>query len=199
MVTRDLTAKRVLLHLLKDFTSTHTITALAKAIGLSRVGIWKVLKKLESGKYIILKNVGTGKTSTSIITLNWDNPLVEKTLSLYLTEEALKQKRWQVNFVDLERVTDFVILHGSILHSPREANDIDILGIASKKTLVKIQDAVDKVQKTQSKKIHTINFTESEFKAELKKQNKAFIGAVKKGIVLFGQEKFVKFIKGMTK
>ena len=199
MVTRDLSTKKVLLYLLKSFSNTHTITTLAQELGLSRVGIWKILKKLENEKYILLNAVGSGKTSTSIIMLNWDSPLVEKTLSLYLTEEALKQRRWQVNFLDLERVADFVILYGSILQSPQQANDIDILGVASKKNFIKIQNIVDVVQKTQSKKIHSINFIESEFKAELKKQNKAFIDAVKKGVILFGQDKFVKFIGGMLK
>ncbi|HLC97891.1 MAG TPA: hypothetical protein VJC21_03875 [Candidatus Nanoarchaeia archaeon] len=199
MVTSNVATKSVLLHLLKDFYSTHTISLLAKELGLSRVGIWKILKKFESSKYVLLKNVGTGKTSAFIITLNWENPLVEKLLSLYLTEEALKQKRWQVNFIDLERVTNFVILYGSILPSPQQANDIDILGIASKKNLVKIHTVLEKAQKTQSKKIHSINVIESEFKAELKKQNKAFIDAVKKGVILFGQDKFVMFMKGMAK
>ncbi|MEW5896788.1 MAG: helix-turn-helix domain-containing protein [Nanoarchaeota archaeon] len=199
MVTGDLTAKRVLLHLLKDFTSTHTITTLAKELGLSRVGIWKVLKRLKDNKFILVKTVGTGRTSTSIITLNWENPLVEKTLSLYLIEEALKQRRWQMNFEGLGDVTDSVILYGSILQSPQQANDIDIIGISSKKNFVKIQNTIDKVQKTQSKKVHSLNFTGSEFKVELKKSNKAFIDAVKRGVILFGQENFVKLIRGLAK
>lgn len=199
MITANLAPKKALLHLLKDFSSTHTITALAKELGLSRVGIWKILKKLEEGKYLSLKSVGKGKTSTSIVKINWENPLVEKTLSLYLTEEAIKQRRWQVNFTELEKVVYFSILYGSILYSSQEAGDIDILGIAPKKSFVKVQIAIDKAQKTQSKKIHAINFTESEFKAELKKPNKAFIDAIKKGIILFGQENFVKFMREITK
>lgn len=199
MVTRDLTAKRVLLHLLKDFSSIHTITTLAKELGLSRVGIWKILKKLEERKYVSLKSVGKGKTSTSIVKINWENPLVEKTLSLYLTEDAIRQRRWQVNLAELEKVVDFSILYGSIVHSPQEAGDIDILGIAPKKSFVKVQIAIDKAQKTQSKKIHSINFTESEFKTELQKANKAFTDAVKKGVILLGQESFVKFMREMTK
>jgi len=199
MVTRDLTAKKVMLHILKDFSSTHTITILAKELGLSRVGIWKVLQKLDDNKYILLKTIGTGKTSASVITLNWENPILKKTLSLYLTEEALKQRLWQVNFANLEKLVDFAVLYGSILHFSQEARDIDILGIIPKKNFVKIPIIIDKVQKTQSKKIHSINFTENEFKAELQKPNKAFIGAVKKGIVLFGQEKFVEFMRGIVK
>lgn len=199
MVTKDLAPKMVLLHLLKDFSNTHTITILAKELGLSRVGIWKILKKLESNKFVILKAIGKGKTSTSLVSLNWENPIIEKTLSLYLTEEAIKQRRWQINFLELESVVDFVILYGSILHSPQEAGDIDIVGVAHKKNFVKIQAVNDKVQKTQSKKIHTINFTENEFKAELQKRNKVFIDAIRKGVILFGQENFVKFMEEVTK
>lgn len=198
MVTREFTSRRILPHLLKDFSTTHTITTLAKEFGLSRVGIWKILKRLKDGEYIVLKAIGGGKTSTYLVSLNWENSLVEKTLSLYLTEEAIKQRRWQVNFSKLEQVVDFAILYGSVVHSPKEAGDVDILGIAPKKNFVKIQAIVDKAQNTQSKKIHSINFTETEFKAELKKQNKSFIDAIKKGVILFGQEKFVKFIKEMA-
>ena len=195
MVTNNVATKGVLLHLLKDFYSTHTISLLAKELGLSRVGIWKILKKFESSKYVLLKNVGTGKTSAFIITLNWENPLVEKLLSLYLTEEALKQKRWQVNFIDLERVTNFVILYGSILPSPQQANDIDILGIASKKNLVKIHTVLEKAQKTQSKQIHNIILAPAGLKDELRKPNIAFVNAIKEGVVLFGQDKFVAFVR----
>src|SRR3989338_1695491 len=194
----DLTTKKVLLHLLKDFTNVHTITTLATELNLSRVGMWKVLKKLGSEKYIVLKSVGGGKTSTYTLFLNWDNPLVEKILSFYLTEEALTQRRWRFTFSDIENITDFVILYGSIIYSPKQANDIDILGICSQKFFIKIQHAMEKIQNTQVQQIHSINFTEREFRAELKWQNKAFISAVKKGVVLFGAEHFVTFMRGMA-
>ena len=197
METVNKTSKTVLLIMFKDFSTTHTITSLAKQLKLSRVGMWKVLKKLEVERYIDLKSVGSGKTSTSLVKINWENPLLEKTISLYLTEEAVKQRRWQVNFAELERTIDFVVLYGSILHSQQEANDIDVLTVNKKSNFINIQKIIDKVQKTQTKKIHAISFTETEFKLELKKSNQAFIEALKKGIVLFGQDSFVRFIKGM--
>src|SRR3989344_593894 len=166
MVITDSTAKNVLLHLVHDFSSIHTITQLAVKLNRTRVGIWKVIKKLESDKYIVVNTVGTGKTSTSVIVLNWENPLVEKALTLYLAEEVIKQRRWQVNFNGLENVTTFVILYGSILRFPQEARDIDILVVAPKKNFVRVQTVLDLVQKTQSKKIHSINFTEAELETE---------------------------------
>ena len=199
METEESNIKRIMLILLKDFSRAHTITSLAGDLKLTRVGIWKILKKLEGNKYIALRSVGSGKTSTYLIDINWDNIIVEKALVLYLTEEAAKQRRWRANFVDLEQEVDFLILYGSVLKFPKEANDIDILGVAKKSRFLEIQKKSDRIQKTQSKKIHSINFTEKEFKEELKKSNKAFIDSIKMGVILFGHEKFVGFMKKREK
>ncbi len=189
--------KDIFLTLLKDFSAVHSITSIAKGLGASRVGVWKTIKKLEEKKYIKIETVGAGKTSASTIRINWDNILTEKTLALHLTEEAEKQKRWMVNFTGLQDAVDFTILFGSILHYPKEANDIDIINVAGKTNFAKIQKIIDDTQKTQTKKIHSVNFTKFEFRQELKKSNKAIIDAVKKGVILFGQENFVEFFKDM--
>ena len=126
-------SQKILKILLKEFTIEQTITSLAETIVMSRVGIWKVLKKLQSKELIILSKVGIGKTNTYIIKLNWDNPLIEKMLSLILTEDALKNQRWLNNFLELENKVDFLILYGSIINYPKEAKDIDILNVLSNK------------------------------------------------------------------
>jgi len=196
----DKPGAKILKILIKDFTVKPTITALAKELGMSRVGVWKVLKKLEAEKLIILSPIGAGKTSTYSISLNWDNPLTEKNLALALTEDALENQRWRSNFAELEKKADFLIIYGSIIHSPKEANDIDILSIVSNKNkFLDIEESIKKTQKTQIKKIHSLSFTHAEFKQELEKPNKVFIDAVKKGIILFGQEKFIAFIMSMAK
>ncbi|MEK6833086.1 MAG: hypothetical protein AABX17_04420 [Nanoarchaeota archaeon] len=186
--------------ILKDFSVEHTITSLSKDIGNTRMGIWKTLKKLQSDKLIILIPAGKGKTSTYLARLNWENPLLAKNLSLILTEEAMKNQRWLDNFKELEDKGDFIILYGSILHSPKEAKDIDVLGVVSdKKKFIQIHKIIDKIQITQIKKIHSMNFTEEELKKELTSQkNPAFIDTIKKGVILFGQEKFIKFIENLN-
>lgn len=198
METMNKTAQKITISLLKDF-STHTATSLSKELKMSRQGIWKILKELEKSEFIILEQIGAGKTSTQRIKLNLDNEVVEKTLVLSLTQDALKHKRWKFNFADLEKKVDFLILYGSILYT-KEANDIDIIGIVSKeKKLANLGDIILRIQETQTKKIHCINLTQKEFKEELKRPNKAYVDAVKKGIILFGQENFIKFIKGVQK
>jgi len=189
------TDKKILKILLKEFSINHTITSLSKEAGISRVGAWKLLKKLEKGDLISLSQIGTGKTSVRKISLNWNSQIIEKKLALALTEEAVKNQRWINNFKDIENKVDFLIIYGSILHSQKEANDIDIIGITNK--FLEVEKSINNIQKTQLKKIHAINLTEKEFKEELKK-NKAFIDAVKKGVILFGQEKFIKFVKKMN-
>ncbi|MEK6913702.1 MAG: HTH domain-containing protein [Nanoarchaeota archaeon] len=190
------TNTKILKILLKDFTAKPTITFLAKEMGLTRVGVWKIIKKLEKDKLVILSHIGTGKTSISLTSLNWENPLVEKIIALVLIEDALKNQIWRSNFAELEGNTDFLVLYGSILHSSKDANDIDILTIVSnKKKFLKTDEIIRKIQKTQVKKIHSEIFTIKEFKEELQKPNKIFVDAVKKGIVLFGQEKFIQLLK----
>lgn len=185
--------------LLKDFSSQHTITSLSKEIGNTRMGIWKMLKRLQSAKLILLIPVGKGKTSTYLARLNWKNPLVEKTLVMLLTEEALRYPRWLANFSELKDKADFIILYGSILYSPKDAGDIDILGaVSDKNKFSEIHKIIDKIQITQIKKIHSINLTEEEIIEELISQkNPAYIDAIKKGIVLFGQDEYVKFMRNL--
>lgn len=187
--------KKVLLSLLKDFSTTHTITFLGKHLNLTRVAIWNILQKLALEKYITLNQIGVGKTNTYIVKLNWDNKLVKKALALYLTEETILQKRWEVHFKSIENHVNFLILYGSILHYVQQAHDIDILCIADKKNFLNIQKELNTIQKTTHKMIHAILFTEQEFLMELRRSNDAFIDSVKTGIVLYGQENFIQCMK----
>jgi DNA-binding Lrp family transcriptional regulator len=188
---------KILMFLLKAFTIKPTITALSKEIGLSRVGTWKLLKRMEAENLVSLSPVGEGKTSTITIGLKWENPLLEKILALAMAEEAISLQRWRTNFGELEAKTDFILIYGSILSSPKEANDIDLLGVTQ--NFREVEGVINKAQKTQIKNIHAINFTPSEFKVELEKPNKAFLDAILRGVILFGQEKFVQFIKGISR
>ncbi len=193
------TTQTILLVLVKDFSVVHTATSLAMQLKMSRWGVWKMLKKLEQEEIIIIKPTGVGRTSTQTIHLNWDNKLTEKIIILALAQEALAFKRWRFNFVDLEKEVNFLLLYGSILHTPQTAGDIDILSVANEKHLSKISKLIFIIQKTQEKKIHFYNFTAKEFVQELKKPNKLFLNALKRGIIIFGQEKFVELMKRLEK
>ena len=195
MLTENLTYKKVIWILFKDFSTEHTITSLAKFAKISRVGAWKILKKLEHEGLIELNPLGDGKTSAYMVHLRWENPILAKILVLFLAQEASKYKRWAFDFSDLEDKVEFMVLFGSVLFSFKDANDIDILCLVKEKNIGKLGDIILNIQKTQDKKIHSINFIKRELKQELKEKNKTFIDVFKKGIVLFGQENFVNFMK----
>ena len=191
-------ATDILKILLKDFTGKNTISSLSEKVKIGRSGVWKSLKRLESRELVNLEPLGKGQTSAYEITLNWKNPVLEKVLSTILTEDSLEQKRWVDNFSKLERHASFIILFGSILHSPKDANDIDLIVVVNKgKDFKIIEGMLLDIQQTQIKKIHSINMTKDELKSELKLKNIAYLDALKKGTILFGQDNFIKFISDL--
>lgn len=191
----DTTIRKLLCTLAKDFSSPYTASSLAQQLQMSRWGVWKIIKKLEKEELIVLQTTGKGKTSAQTIHLNWKNSLTEKTVALALAQEAEIQRRWKFVFADLEPEADFVILFGSILPSLQTANDIDILTVAKEKKLLKINNSIQVIQKTQEKKIHAHNFTSRELMQELQKPNKIFLDALRRGVILFGQEKFIELMR----
>lgn len=189
-------SEKIIKVLLKELYLNHTVSSLAQELVMSRVGIWKILKRLESNKLIILSSMGNGKTSAYTVKLNWDNILVEKKLAFLLSQDAMLQERWRFNFAQLEKHVSFLLLFGSILHSPKEARDIDIFVVVNNKKEFKIiNEIMLKIQGTQSKKIHFIDLTKSEFEQELNNKNKAYVDALAKGVILYGQENFIRLIK----
>ena len=199
MAIENNTYNKILMILLKGPFAVHTATSIAHAVGITRQGAWKALSKLEENKLIILKTVGDSRTSIATIKLNWDNPVTEKMLSLLLTEESLRHQRWAVNFSGLRGSVKFLIIFGSILINTKEANDIDLLAIVDRKKFRAVEDAIAKAQLTQIKKIHLIDLTEDELGNELRKPNKAYIDAIKKGAVIYGQDNFIQFMRGVQR
>ncbi len=196
----NLTTQKILTLIIRNVSKAPTLAMLAESLKMTHVGIWKAVKKLEAGEMVKLKQIGNKKNSIYEVHLNWENPLLEKTLILALEHEATSQRRWAVNFAELKELANFVILYGSILHSPQKANDVDIMGVISKKNnFSKFERIVMNIQKTQLKKIHAITFSPGGLNGELNRPNIAFINAIKEGVILFGQDKFVAFLREFKK
>lgn len=199
METVNCTSDRVLALLLKEPFGMHTATSVAETLSITRQGIWKTLNKLANDELICLEPIGKTKTSAVVIKLNWENQITEKTLSLLLTKEAQKQRRWGENFFELKSIVKYLIIFGSILINSKKANDIDVLAVLNKKNFKAMDETILKIQSTQLKKIHLIDLTEEELIKELKKPNKPYLDAIKKGTVLYGQDNFIQLIKELKK
>lgn len=192
---RERTSEKIMKILIKESFTEHTATSLSERIGITRQGIWKTLNRLSNEKMIYLKSIADTKKSVVKIELEFKNLLTSKKLSFLLTEESLNYRKWRAVFTELEKCSNFIILFGSILYNPTEANDIDIFIVADRNNFKDIDEINNRIQITQIKKIHFIDLTNKEFKEELKKRNKAYIDALKKGVILFGQDNFVKFME----
>lgn len=198
-MTTDTTEERVLAMLIKEAAAKPTITALAKALGMSRVGAWKTIKRMQAQRLCTLTPVGEGKTSAIQASPDWDNPLTCKILSLALTRAAVENKRWMHAFAEPAQHLDFLLLYGSALRTPNDAGDIDIIGVTSKGRMLAADEALRQAQKSQHKRIHAIIFTPKEFADELRKGNKAFVDAARTSVVLHGQDEFVAFMRGIRR
>lgn len=195
VINKMKTDQKIIKALIKS-PDTNTISALSGEIGISRQGVFKVVKRLELERLLRLSKVGKGRTSIFVIKLNWQNPILEKQAAIILLDEAQKNQRWITNFIELEKNVKFTLIFGSVLTSPKEAKDIDLINVAS--DFITIDKIINATQKTQTKKIHALNLTEAEIREELAKGNPALTEAIKKGVVLFGHENFIKFIRGLN-
>jgi len=131
-----------------------------------------------------------GKTNPCIVNLNWDNRLLEKILSLYLTQEAIREEKWFSRLQGLESIVEFLILH---LPEDKEKNITIITIIPNKK--IKIHHTPGELG--EEREINTINLTEPEFIQEFIKAKPDFIAQINQGKILFGQDKFIQLMKQM--
>ncbi|MDP2926382.1 MAG: winged helix-turn-helix domain-containing protein [Nanoarchaeota archaeon] len=177
--------------LLKDRTVNHNSLTLSKIIGISHAGTFKILKRLEKNDIVNTRRIG----NTVVYSLNIDNPVTVKLLETILTIEAQISKRWIEEFKPVKDKSLFVILFGSILNNEKSARDIDILIVSDKKRFNDIKSIIEDKNNISNKKIHLILQTLKEFNQDYLKNNKVILDILKRGIVLFGQNKFVEVIK----
>lgn len=174
----------------KDFLTDYNSRNLSKIIGISHVGTFKILKKLEKNRLIISKRIG----NALVYSINLNNSIAKKIIDSILAIETSNHLRWIEEFKPLENKVHFAILFGSVLKDEKTAKDIDILVVSDKNNFNEIKKFISERNKLTNKKIHLLFQTVDDFKHDLKDKNKVTIEIIKKGVVLFGQEEFIKIL-----
>lgn len=186
-----LTNEQIALKILfKDFLTDYNSRNLSKLIGISHVGTFKILKKLENNKILNSKKIG----NISIYKINHETNISKKLIDSILTIEAENYKRWLEEFKPIENKVHFLILFGSVLINYEKAKDIDVLIVSDKKNYSEINRFIKEKNNILPKKIHMIFQTIDDFKHDLLNNNKVTIQIIKKGIVLYGQGEYIKNI-----
>jgi len=180
-----------ILVLFKDFLIPYNSRNLSNVVGISHAGMFKLLKKLEKREIIKPKRIG----KAVIYSLNMNNAITKREIEMALTLEAQNYFKWLEEFSVLKDTSEFIVLFGSIIKNEKSAKDIDVLIIADKKNFNKINNEVRKKNKILNKKIHLVLQSIDDFKKDVNNKNKIMLDIIKKGVVLFGQEKITNILE----
>lgn len=157
----------VISFLVRNFAEKLTIRDIAKRLGFSPAGVFNILKKLEKLNVVIGQKLGTGL----FYSINLENKIAK-----HLAEVVLIYSDEAVEKINIEGL--------------KQANAAVLDG----KTLLLITDSMTTFD-TAIQNFEVISKTEDEITELFRKKDSAALQLLKKGVVLFGEEKIVEIIK----
>lgn len=193
MVSLTENEARTIDFLIRNFSQKYNINQLSRELKLSPRGIFKILKKLESLKYLISNREG----NNIFYKINYEYEEAIDACKFVLTGKKTSAFiRVQINDLEkLKRITKLAILFGSVLTKEKEAKDIDIILVFDQKQFLKIEKTLEEINSINPKKFHAIYQTENDFINNIKKEDKVIISGIKTGLVLWGRDFFLGALK----
>ena len=189
---------KIILKLFKDFNSRYNANSLSKEIGITPMGTLKILKKLYNQK--ILKQEYMGKAI--FYSIDFDSDYAKSYIKFLLQKEAQESiprvKRWISELRKLEQDAEIGILFGSVLRY-KEFNDVDTLLVIKEKNLKKLKELIKEINIINTKAVHPIWQTIEDIKKNILKEDKVVLESLKRGIVLFGYDRFVEVVSNVAR
>lgn len=156
----------VLNFLVRNFTEKLTIRNIAQRLNFSPAGVFNILKKLEKQSIVVGQKLGTGL----FYSINFENKIAEHLASIVLLYSDEKIS------IDVEKL--------------KQAK----AAIFDKKSLLLILDNIT-VLDVSIPNVDVIVKTEDEVIGLLRKKDALMLQILRKGTVLFGEDKVVELIK----
>jgi DNA-binding transcriptional ArsR family regulator len=167
---------------------------LSRLVGLSPMGMGKLLSRLESQRIVDSEVIGRSKR----FRIRYESAYVRRFLSLLLHKEAEEAeprvKRWIVDLRRLEALASIGILFGSVLE--REARDIDAVFVTEQGSLEALRAAIDDLETLAPQPIHAVLQTREDLARNMAADR--VVERAARGIVLFGYEAFVEVAAHVT-
>lgn len=183
----------ILLVLAKDFSTDYNANNITKKIRITPAGAFKAMKKLEKKGLITGKKMG----KAVFYKVNLKDYYTFRTIeTLLISESKEKASRWLKEFKDLYKHVEIVIIFGSIVRSPKKANDIDLLVVFRKEKNNLVNKIIDERRVLSIKAIHLVKQTPEDLNENLK--NNVILSAIKNGCVLHGYDKLLGVVKNVT-
>ena len=157
----------VISFLVRNFSEKLTIRNIAQRLGFSSAGVFNILKKLEKYEIVAGQKLGTGL----FYSINFENKIAEHLAAIVLLYSDDKFEK--INVEQLKQAK---------------------AAILDKKNLLLIIDNVT-IPDFSIPNISVIAKTEDELISLFRKRDPDMLQLLKKGIVLFGEEKVVEVIK----
>ena len=152
--------------LVRNFTEKLTIRNVAQRLNFSAAGVFNILKKLEKERIVVGQKLGTGL----FYSINFDNKISRHLAAIVLLYSDEK-----------------VAINAELFKHAKSA-------IFDKKTILLVTDNLTDIDISMPN-VNIISKTEDEVIELFKKKDQEMIQLLKKGIVLFGEEKIVSIIK----
>lgn len=177
------------LTLVKSPEVIYNANNLSKIIRITPMGALKILRRLEQESIVKSKKIGKAITYK----VNVEDTYAHRYVSLILVREAQSAdpqiKRWITELKKIKNI-EVVVLFGSVLEK-QDPHDIDVLLITDQKRFPKLQQEIKELNEINIKKIHPLYQTYEDIIKNIKKRDKPILNAIK-GIVVFGEEKFIE-------
>ena len=184
----------ILLLLLKDIAASYNSSNMAKKIGITPAGAFKAMKKLEKAGLIAGKRMG----KAIFYRIRLEDQYALRTMEALLMQEARENAlRWLEEFKELCQHAEIVLLFGSAVRNPKNANDIDILVITEKGNAA-IDNIIKERKKIAIKPIHVIKSSLKELSKSIKEKNEAMLNIIRHCYVLHGYEKLLEVVKDVA-
>ncbi len=155
--------------LVRNFTERLTIRNIAQRLEFSAAGVFNILKKLEKQGIVVGQKLGTGL----FYSINFENKIAEHLAAIVLVYSEEKPA------IDFEQLKQAEIV------------------ISDKKSLLLVTDSIT-VLDVSIPNVNVIIKTKDEVIGLLRKRDPEMLQLLRKGPVLFGEDKLVAIIKNLV-
>ena len=153
--------------LVRNFTEKLTIRSIAQRLSFSPAGVFNILKKLEKQGIVIGQKLGTGL----FYSINFESRIAGHLAAIVLLHSD--EKTDKINLEQLKQAKS---------------------AIFDKKSLLLVTDSITALDIAMPN-INVISMTEDDLTALFRKKDPEALQLLKKGIVLFGEDRIVEIIK----
>ncbi|HLD54986.1 MAG TPA: nucleotidyltransferase domain-containing protein [Candidatus Nanoarchaeia archaeon] len=190
MITKN--ESKVLRMLLMAFGEEYSINRIAKVCGLSPNGALKTLRKFESQGILTVKKIA----NINSYKINFSNNKTKNILELALIPEIPEKIKYRYDDLGpLKKITEIGIIFGSYITDKQKPTDIDLFFVLDKKNFNEYKTLSKKIYFTMPLKVQDVLQTKKDLKENILKKDKVIIEIFRKGIILWGYDKIIKFFE----